>query len=268
MQKLPTPLDWPGMNLYTHRQKGTRKYMEDRYNITEFHGDNPGILVVVCDGHGGARCANFAAQYFPKYFTHIRRSKPHQRVKSWLTTALSKTCEYWDNVCFRSLGVPVSETQIQNFFDTQDYAAYQDKQYDSGSTLLAVYFHKRNNTFHILNLGDSRVLVGGTTDKWYLSPMHRDVEGKYLCGTLGMTHAIGDNDRTLTGKVKRSPGYHNGKIGKDSTFLVATDGLWDEKDIEEIKKHGVGDSVYTQSDDNMVIIHINFGRTRNKKKTK
>jgi serine/threonine protein phosphatase PrpC len=261
MQVVPTSVAW--LNVSVHRQIGKRKHMEDRYNIVEFEDDNPGLLAVVCDGHGGARCANFAVQYFSEYFTHIRRSNPTRRVKTWMSMALSKTCKYWDRVCFDSTDAPVSQSEIKHFFDSRDEDLYGKRQLDSGSTFLALYLQKNNNSYHILNLGDSQIMFG-KEGNWNFSKMHRMDTDSYLCGTLGMTHAIGDNDRILTGKVKRNPDYYRGKVEEDFVFLMASDGLWDQRGTADITEHGIEDLLCSRSEDNMVILNIIFGTSKKK----
>jgi serine/threonine protein phosphatase PrpC len=232
--------------------------MEDRYNIVLLDDDpNPGLLVVVCDGHGGARCANFVSQIYPMYFEHIKKSKPTKLVKTWLKQALVKTIEQWDDICFNCEKKPTSPRATKAYFDNVP-DSYYESQFDSGTTLSVLYIQKTKRKYHILNLGDSRV-VAGWTNKWHITKADKPKDKSYLL----VTHSIGDNDSTLTGEVKHNPSYYSGNVTKKSEFIVATDGLWDNLHLD-YSKHIVTDELMpaiqkvtkTKTDDNIVIVHI------------
>ena len=53
----------PGVQVSHVTDIGLREYMEDRLDVRVIGSD--GLLMTICDGHGGSACANFVIKRYP-----------------------------------------------------------------------------------------------------------------------------------------------------------------------------------------------------------
>ena len=225
-------------------------------------------LCLVCDGHGGDATSDFLIEEFPKQlhmaFDQYRKSKKkakqsgeEMKEKENVTTnlmgiALERCIELWDEKCFGNAARKFKDPEMRHIFGNDERRAeffnkhcdekeWKQKGLRAGSTLNCMIIDFQKCRAHILNIGDSRTTwivddttIGQTIDHTVKRKLEKtrgvtcDVVDGRLEGILAMSHAVGDNDEPLLGKVKRD--YQTTVVdfkGKTFRAVTATDGLFD-----------------------------------------
>jgi serine/threonine protein phosphatase PrpC len=221
---------------------GMRSEMEDVVRVKEIHG---GLLAVICDGHGGAQCATFAASSFVSHFEDRLETNPKSS-SSCMKYAVRCVVAEWDAFCFGEVAVPRTKRELSQFFKNTDLKEYEEQGKTSGATLVAVYVHPERKSFDVISLGDSRAswLVDGVlTSTMDQKPLKSKPRANFPCrvvddngvmrlnGELAMGSCIGDNTGTLFGCVQRKPRVTSFRYKKSQTvrFIIASDGFFDEQ---------------------------------------
>lgn len=121
-----------------------------------------------------------------------------------------------------------------------------------GSTATVALLHETQGerTLYVANVGDSRaILIGGssvaqlTIDHIATNPneiARVESEGgaifrRRVWGALSVTRSMGDHD-FKTGGVSCAPDIFAGKVAGANALVIASDGLWDVMDGEDVKK--------------------------------
>jgi serine/threonine protein phosphatase PrpC len=281
---------YPHVAIRAVSRRGQREYMEDQMNVRRVGAT--GLLLTVCDGHGGAGCAKYVIEHFPARAARALTDPDlHQtRVGTRLRNAAVAVAREWDVRFFGTQKLPRDAKARAAWFRAHASTA---KNWDtSGTTLIAAYLDMSRDKCFLLNLGDSRAhwRVGaqlaacGTADhkpsaryaatvknfKCWVTPHGRDGDVWRVNGELAVSHAIGDNTRTLFGCISRKPDVYPqiSFAGQSFQMTVASDGLWDEVQAQELMPSA------TESDfsfvkklnpkDNMTLIHVMVQKTKKK----
>lgn len=205
-----------------------RSQNQDYYSIVKLGREQ--LLVVVCDGMGGARSGNIASQMAVDVFSgEIRRSvksnmKP-ERIDAMLTSAL----ELANKAVFE-------QSQL-----SEEYKGM-------GTTLVAAFFQK--GTVTVVNVGDSRAYLFNeegvtniTTDHSFVELMVQRGEltreaAKYHPGKNLITRAVGTEPQVVCDL------FHY-ELYKGDSVLLCSDGLSNLMSDQEILFeviHGVNKS--------------------------
>lgn len=241
-----------GLHVSSLEQIGQREYMEDRVDIRVCQN---GILVTLCDGHGGHECAQYVIENYPSLFESLMTKNTNCIVKQALIGALEAVSAEWDR---KSLGPKYPVTVLQRtklFKHLNDSDDFRQGGFSSGTTLLVAYLELDKREVTLLNLGDSRAswlrneMICSTRDH---KPTCRDVLNDKrlnrfpiwiemddgiarLNGDLAVGRAIGDNTPTLTGCLSRQPSVYTVQYPDSGLKLIlASDGLWDEADTQDL----------------------------------
>ena len=120
-------------------------------------------LLIVCDGHGGDKCANFAISHFPDQVEQLIKLHGTTRV---LEHALTATVDAWDMKCFAN-PPPINDKSRARIFKNIDIKQYEQHGFGSGSTLVACLVDTAYNEMYAISLGDSRAdwQFGQTVDQ-------------------------------------------------------------------------------------------------------
>lgn len=181
------------------------------------------------------------------------KTKPQENVTTHLMgLALERCIMLWDEKCFGNVARRFQDPEMRSVFannDTReaffnkycDEKEWKKKGLRAGSTLNCMVIDFKKCRAHILNIGDSRTTwivgeanLGQTMDHTVKRKLEKtqgvacDVVDGRLEGILAMSHAIGDNDEPLLGKVKRD--YQTTVVdfkGQNFRAVTATDGLFD-----------------------------------------
>jgi serine/threonine protein phosphatase PrpC len=208
--------------------QGSRPYQEDRW-ISKWieHGEQPGWLLAVLDGHSGDQAAIQAAAALPDLF--------RDRLSADLPNTLRQTV-----------------------------AACADliKEEESGTTLSLVYIPRSLRTAYTAIIGDSPVLIVNPQGEVWIAPEHNArtnlierraaqdrgaiyKEGYLMDPATGrglqMSRALGD--RSLAWFLSYEPELFQIPLTPQSVVLLATDGVFDpgHGDIS----HDIQDAVQT-----------------------
>lgn len=240
-----------GVTVSAVRHQGRRDHQEDRWCVHTF--DEPYhrlYLFLVCDGHGGDRCASYCIREYPKAVAEILRARGElvPDVASVLRDAVQVVVSGWDDECFgpgRRADVRDAATRAA-FFESIDPGEYEANGKDSGCTLTGFVYDAAGRRIYMVNLGDSRTAVYfPRTRSLHTSMDHgvpetippgpfgafvvADGPDRRLCGDLALSRAVGDNTELLTGVVGRTSDTYTYEVGDEAcTVVVASDGLWDE----------------------------------------
>lgn len=183
-------------------------------------------------------------------------SKPDEKEQhvtvNLMGLALERCIKLWDQKCFGDVALKFDTGAMRNVFaDNAKRAEFFKKHVDekkweqeglfAGSTLNCMVIDFKKCRAHILNIGDSRTTwmvgdtdIGQTIDHTVKRKLEKtkgvacDVVDGRLEGILAMSHAVGDNDEPLLGKVKRD--YQTVVVdfkGKGFRAVTASDGLFD-----------------------------------------
>lgn len=214
-----------------------RSYMEDGYALLDpMPPQGPETVgqwgfFAVYDGHGGAKEMQFCeANLHSIVASELRKvpSSDHNSVRSALTTAFKKVDEE-----LRELGS-------------------SDRSGCTATVALSRRLPTGGVELHVGNVGDSRALLVDASGIQRLSVDHRTTESSeltrikaaggfvYNCrvgGTLSVTRALGDH--YLTPSVSCEPDvstYELRSPDEVSALVIASDGLWDSVDDDEVQE--------------------------------
>ena len=194
-----------------------RSQNQDAYNIVEFGHDR--VLMIVCDGMGGAKSGNVASSMAAEAFVaEVRRSQrlalSVERVKQILLGAL----ELANKAVY-------------------EHAKLGDEYSGMGTTLVAAFLLK--NTAVVINVGDSRAYHFSAQGVHQVTRDHSIVELMVQRGELTPEQA-----KTYPGKnlITRAVGtepevegdLYVQELHKDDSLLLCSDGLSNEMDDQEI----------------------------------
>jgi serine/threonine protein phosphatase PrpC len=263
--------------------QGVRPHDEDRVKVLlPFANQNNLLLIVVVDGHGGSKCADFVIDRFPEALEKTILNCKSDGVTQYTTfmhQALNTCVEEWDFKCFGNEGAKIQtkETRKQ-FFAKRDVTKWKQDELESGCTLCTALVDLTKREIHILNIGDSRAawccdekLIGETVDhsvKNQMDPIKNfDFEygDGYLEDDLSMCRSIGDNTEKLFRIVSRKPDLLTIPMGMHGTRLVvATDGFFDwvspqDALYEEYKDADELANQISKFDDNITVVYVKFG---------
>lgn len=261
------------MHVSTYQHIGSRQYQEDRVLVVEHFGNLQHFtLCMVCDGHGGDQTSEFLIHEYPQQLHRIfdqyrilhkknkqreaKTSTKEDRVVRMMGVALERCISMWDEKCFGPDAQQLRKDAVFKDDNARDvfYRQHVDKKkweregLVAGSTLNCMIVDCKKKRAHIINIGDSRTAwiigdktIGQTIDhnvKRKIDPtkgLECGVIDGRLEGVLAMSHAIGDNDRELFGKVKRDYDcYMINFQGSDFRAVTATDGLFDERTNQQL----------------------------------
>jgi len=147
------------------------KANQDAYSVIEQFGpkESNDAFFAVYDGHGelGDRCAQFARDRLPEYLKrHINRAKAKEAKKPEATKQAgeSKSTE-GDTIA----SIELSKDQMQKACtrahvecNNAMHQALDDRL--SGTTAISAFVHGRRNRMTVCNVGDSRAVLGKTTE--------------------------------------------------------------------------------------------------------
>lgn len=233
------------------RTRGKRQYMEDvdfvhALNVSSYHKQM--VLVGVCDGHGGAECAQFLSDELPAKVSQLLKQQAQRTL-----------------LCADAL--------FQAFLAVdKEYLASCSNNAGSTACVLLWDGGEGNETCHVANTGDTRAVlcrsgraIDLTIDKKASDPDEVArvaraggfVSGGRVQGSLAVSRAIGDSDikkgrgrfavkgpdgsrvQGVTTALIADPeitsfrplrtGIAGGSTSgeEDQFILIATDGLWD-----------------------------------------
>lgn len=250
---------------------GLRKHMEDRLDIRVVPD---GILITICDGHGGSKCADFVIRNYPEEV--VKNLNNSSRITTVLKDALRTIVKLWD---LESVGsYPKNIKQRNKLFETIDEKKHEIIGNASGTTVLSCYINVVKRKCYILNLGDSR--ASWQTDNTVCSTVdHKpniddaqlvrfpiwiesDDGVNRLNGDLAVGRAVGDNTSSLTGCILREPFVYTISYEKSELKLImASDGLWDESQAHELfdNKKSCHDFTGEVTEDNLAVVYICHG---------
>lgn len=146
------------------------KANQDAYSVIEKFGgkDSNDAFFAVYDGHGelGDQCAQYARDKMPEYLQrHITKAKTKESKKPDLIRDSLKNAEDSDPLAH----VELSKDQMQKACtrahvecNNAMHQAIDDRL--SGTTAISAYVHGRRNRMTICNVGDSRAVLGKTSE--------------------------------------------------------------------------------------------------------
>lgn len=214
--------------------QGYRDHMEDRKRMVKIKLNNiqTCYLVLLCDGHSGEKCATHIINVLPKILQktlkNISSSESSKNINKLLTTVILNI--------------------------DKDYKQYNDL---SGTTCVFGLFI--NNQLYIINIGDSRCIIGSMDEKVKLatndhkpgiskeykriyanggSVTNIDTHRVYIDETangLAISRVIGDVHYKGRNIVIANPDiYIRSILNKNEFMILASDGLWDVVTNEEV----------------------------------
>lgn len=239
--------------------QGARDYMEDFVSVKQLSKNR--ILMVVCDGHGGSRCAKYTCHAFCEHMSKY----PDED----LETCLGQVSHSWDNMCLTRLkgDYPQTVEEREELFRKVPTSYYTDELH-SGTTVVAVLLDLPNQRGHLLNLGDSRMLwkdygvnrsrLKSTRDhkpdEKDLGPLGGKVtrqqnDNPRVNGDLAVGRAMGDNTRDLMGTIKHDADVKEFTWTGRNHFRVvlASDGVWDVLSNSTVMKMDTAEDVVQAS---------------------
>ena len=185
-----------------------RTQNQDSYSILKLGREQ--LLVIVCDGMGGARSGNIASQMAVDVFTgEVQRNVKGNLKQDRIDAMLSNSLELANKAVYE-------QSQI-----SEEYKGM-------GTTLVAAFFHKDKLT--VVNVGDSRAYLFNeegvtniTTDHSLVEMMVQRGEltreaAKYHPGKNFITRAVG-TEETVTCDL-----FHY-DLAKGDSVLLCSDGL-------------------------------------------
>jgi serine/threonine protein phosphatase PrpC len=251
---------------------GLRDCMEDKMDIRVLQD---GLLITLCDGHGGVKCAEFVIEKYPEEVSRLFKEK--KRPMTALKQALRTVVKLWDT---ESVGkFPKNLKQRIKIFSSIDENEHRTSGNASGTTLVAVYIDPKMRKCYVLNLGDSRAswhtanTVTSTTDhkpsfedalllNQFPIWIQLDEDVSRLNGDLAVGRTIGDNTPLLTGCILREPSVKTIDYSKCKLRLIlASDGLWDECKDQDLfhDSDSCYDFIDKTTDDNIAIAYVVHG---------
>mmetsp|Transcript_12055 Transcript_12055/g.28578 ORF Transcript_12055/g.28578 Transcript_12055/m.28578 type:complete len:743 (-) Transcript_12055:339-2567(-) len=150
------------------------KANQDSYSIIEKFGgsDSNDAFFAVYDGHGelGDRCSQFARDELPEYLIrHINRAKTKESKKPESNKSVKESTKNEENNFDPLAHVEISKDQMQKACtrahiecNNAMHQALDDRL--SGTTAISAFVHGRRNRMTICNVGDSRAVLGKTTE--------------------------------------------------------------------------------------------------------
>lgn len=227
MYNLIHPTDLYNLKCGSHEIQGHRDHMEDRKKIVKIRLNNVHTcyLLLLCDGHAGEKCSEYVTRILPKLIQstlkNISSSEKSQDINKLLTKIVLKIDKHY--------------VKLKDF---------------SGSTCVFALFI--NNLIHIVNIGDSRCIIGNSKNLVKLATRdHKPSAPKELkriyanggaitnvdtprvyinqnVGGLAISRVLGDVHYKGKNIVIANPDiYVRTKLDKDEFIILASDGLWD-----------------------------------------
>lgn len=274
----------PTVTISTDSRRGSRKYMEDVVKLTETRDGR--IFLIICDGHGGRRAADFASKRLVEL---VQLFKPDE----WdLHKAIATASQEWDKLCMKKLNIRVFPTSVekrQEAFAQCNREVYYGEGWHSGTTVVCVLLDVFQKRGMMANLGDSRGMwkdtgkersrLRSTRDhvpkKNDLGPLGGDVvqqenDVPRINGDLAVGRALGDNSEDLMGTVLHEPVVREFRwVDGPLRVVLATDGVWDVltnsramslQDAETI----VNEAMVAGTEDNVTagVIQIDYPETQ------
>ena len=206
--------------------------MEDEYVMA--HG---GRVVAVFDGHGGGGVSRYLQQNFLKtwkYFTHEEFQKEGQPGKAPSLNSYVQALRQ-------------SFAQIDNDILAQDPLQYQ------GSTAVVLVLHEDTQTLLSANVGDSRAILSRKKRALDLTRDHKPNDDREKARILALNEtiewdALAKVHRVRNLSLSRAMGdryakpvvssqveiQHHAVTPEDEFCLVASDGVWDVMNSQEV----------------------------------
>ena len=200
-----------------------RDYMEDKgKSILNFNSSENNALICLFDGHGGHEVSKFLQENIAKFWKEIL-----------------------------PLNYSNYENKIKNIFLSTDQKLKENNFYQTGSTACMVYITSENSKkiLYCANVGDTRCVLIKNNKKIRLTyddragdPKEHDrivseggvVFNGRVYGQLMLSRAFGDWELKTYG-VSCEPHVVRYEIESDDQFLVvATDGVWDVLEDEDV----------------------------------
>lgn len=208
--------------------QGLRPYMEDAYQVKlNLPSSVKPAYFAIFDGHGGHRCAEYAAQNVHDFL--VQSLEHDSNPRSALVTALKRTDDEW-----LAFATPHAH----------------DRSFDAGSTCVVALVV--DGTLYVANIGDSRAVLSRKTDAVCLSDDHKpdpranehdmgyketkrierlggsvSLNGTWrVQGVLAVSRALGDRRLKRFVTADADVRVHQLRHG-DDFLILATDGVWD-----------------------------------------
>lgn len=220
-------------------KRGQREYMEDFVTVAELPEGR--VAMVLCDGHGGDRCARYVSQNMLK----LMKDMPPGDFD--LKSRVQAVSRNWDKQCLKKLkckDYPKTAEERTKIFDNQ--TKYLEEGWHAGTTLVALLLDVLNKTGVVANVGDSRAVWKdfGQGTNLRSTPDHTPTEHcmgpikgvitteegdvPRINGDLSVGRALGDNSPELMCTVNHDPEIKNFSWDKGPFRVVlGTDGVWD-----------------------------------------
>uniref|UniRef100_A0A6S8INT1 cGMP-dependent protein kinase n=1 Tax=Amphora coffeiformis TaxID=265554 RepID=A0A6S8INT1_9STRA len=240
--------------------RGRRSSQEDRFLLNEIHDTKQRSLLLagVFDGHLGTAASDFVYERLPHRFTEIMA-----KVKSSSLTPGSILEQAWNEICEEYRASCTEDGECSATYDPREgtldaYSGGRDAV--AGTTSSVVAFCQSMGSIHILNCGDSRSLLIDANGKVVFRTQDHQPEFELERFSKGIKSglpynqpecrfskwrvAVGDYNyavsRSLEGYFATSMGIistpdvslHATKPG--ASVVVATDGLWETMDVNEV----------------------------------
>lgn len=202
------------MNVYFTSEKGLRKTNEDAHNILI---ENNVEYYAIYDGHGGDFTSSILSKFIHRFF-----------MKEYV---INKLTDKYINAVFRTM---------QKILKTH----FENGATHTGSTCLMAMKATNNNSFTVVNLGDSRCIICRNNLAMQITKDHKPnwPEERHRIECLGGKIINDDSDwRIMRLSVSRSfgdiyanpyvsymPDIFRFNVSRDDKFMVmGCDGLWD-----------------------------------------
>lgn len=235
--------------------------MEDVIQVV--HMDDHRLAMILCDGHGGSRCAEFVCKSL---------SKMVQKLKTWeIDEAIATVSKKWDKMCMTELKCRVYpktlEDRTQAFKHVQPESKYFQDELHSGTTVVVCIMDPIAKLGIMANVGDSRGIwkaIGPTRTRLQstrdhtpntsdLGPLggdivHQEDDVPRINGDLAVGRALGDNTPELMGTIKHDPvTFRFSWPATHLRIVLASDGVYDVLSNAEVIKAASSDAIVSAS---------------------
>ena len=236
-------------------RQGGREYQEDVVGVLKLKDGR--TLIWVCDGHGGARCAQYITRFLQAHGEkHL--SKKHREDLMGLVVNANAA---WTQECLKALGVsrpPGDAEERRVLFEVTATAkvreAYERKGLESGSTIALLLVDPVQCRAYWTHVGDSRVVckplgqghLRATQDH---KPNRKDLgpaggsitrsknDVPRINSDIAVGRALGDNTSTLWSSLRQDP-HEQLEVSWPRAwtirFVVGSDGIFDVLSNEEV----------------------------------
>lgn len=238
--------------------KGFRLYMEDEYFVSD-----GGRFAAVFDGHGGNGVSRYLRENLYKHIRYyLYNESEEDYYKTWSSNTTNSSVQTKNPSINSRYSIPSIAHHIsalRSAFRSVEREVISLESFQHvGSTAVAVMLHESENGSRTLisaNIGDSRAVLSRRGKAINLTRDHKPNDEKeksrimalgeivewdpysevYRVCNLSLSRAIGDSYAkpyvSSEVEIKRLP---LGNDGEDEFVVLASDGLWDVMDSEDV----------------------------------